>query len=89
MKPAIQWQIRGGLTASVQVGSVVLVVYVDGASFVVTAIQGVVPEAFGTPEEKLRSVLAEKTHQVIGTGSDLPDAMRVATEFIERWEAPK
>jgi hypothetical protein len=81
------WKIRGTICTSVQRGDRVLAIMVEPESLVVTTIEGPAPAPSGSNEAKISAILRDHSNRVLGTGKDLLDAMRIASEYMDQWEA--
>lgn len=80
------WGLRGSLCSTVQRGDRVLAVHIDVELLIVMCVEGSRPVG-GTSEDRISSVLRDHSSSLLGTGQDLPDAIRMATEHMDQWEA--
>lgn len=63
-----------------------LVVQFDSEALIVTAMQMGSAATTGTNEERMLRILSQQKMDVVGTGKDLCDAMRIANEYLDQWE---
>ncbi len=85
-RPVLDWKIQGQLVATVRNERYILLVLIEPLSLTVTALQSVIPDTSDTVESQINHSLKEHSHRVLGTGNDLLDAMRLATEFTWKWQ---